>query len=151
MFASEVFSFIKNIGIHFGDLIPRDNPYWKLVILLKDTVDIRCAPVIHKDIPDYLSTLTEVYLTFRHKLFPNSFKIKYHLLSHYAYVMRRFGTLCQMSTRRCESKNKEFEIFFKVSLLRTDICKTLAVKAQLSFSHRMRSKNSIARIMREVP
>lgn len=138
MSGSESSCSLKNIGVIIGDLIPKENEHWRLVMLLKEIFDIVTAPYFSEHIPDYLASLVEEYLTLREKLFPKDLKPKHHLLVHYARMMKRFGALSMLGTLRGESKNREYKISSHPSYCRKNICKSIAIKAQLRISHRIR-------------
>ena len=65
---------------------------------------------------------------------------------HYPRIMRRFGPAWNMSTMRCESKNRKLKTTSQVSLSRINIIKTLAIKTQLRFSRRIQCKSSDANL-----
>ncbi|XP_057335120.1 uncharacterized protein LOC130673922 [Microplitis mediator] len=136
MSAAEALCLIKNIGVLIGHFIPRNDPYWKLCILLKEIIDIVTSTVIHFDLCDYLENLISEYLRSLTLLFPGCLKPKHHFLLHYARIMRLMGPAWNLNTMRGESKNKESKITARASVSRKNICKTLAVKHQLHLSYR---------------
>lgn len=139
MSGSEASGLIRNIGLMIGDLIPRGNEHWQLLILLKEIYDILTSPVITTDIIDYLESLITRYLTELQRLFGNCLKVKHHNLLHCATILRRFGSLIFLSTMRCESKHHIAKMTTGVSNSRNNVCKTVAIKSQLQFCYRMMS------------
>lgn len=56
-------------------------------------------------------------------------------------ILRRFGPLIHLSTIRCESKHRIGKMTTGVSLSRTNVCKTIAIKNQLQFCYRLMSND----------
>ncbi|CAG5073511.1 Protein of unknown function [Cotesia congregata] len=140
MSASESRCFLENIGVLIGDWVPRKNLHWRLVILIKEIFDIVSATVIHKGISYYLTNLIGEYLHLLSILFPGSLKPKHHYMLHYATIMERKGPLWNMNCMRPESKNRDSKITSRITLNRTNISKTLAIKSQLILNHRLRNR-----------
>ena len=92
MSASELLSFIRNIGVFIGHKIPLQDKHWNLIILMKNIIDIVTAPVIQKGVADYLEVLISEYLSSLTVLFPGCLKPKHHFLIHYAELMRKLGS-----------------------------------------------------------
>lgn len=136
MSACEMLCFVRNIGVLIGDFIPRNEPHWKLIILLKSILDIVVSPYVHSDLAPYFQTLISEYLSSLNELHPNHAKIKHHLLIHYPRLMATLGPLWAMNTLRCESKHQESKNAANVSRSRVNICKTLAIKCQLRLNYR---------------
>ncbi|CAG5093463.1 Protein of unknown function [Cotesia congregata] len=59
---------------------------------------------------------------------------------HYATIMERKGPLWNMNCMRPESKNRDSKITSRITLNRTNISKTLAIKSQLILNHRLRNR-----------
>lgn len=137
MSASESMTFIRNIGVMIGDLIPRENELWQLIIIFKEIVDIVTSPVVSDGVIKKLDGLITKYLTKLQKVFGNCLKPKHHLLLHYALILLRFGSLSHLSTMRCESKHQGGKTTTKVSRSRVNVCKTIAIKNQLQFCYRL--------------
>ncbi|CAD6224838.1 GSCOCG00005578001-RA-CDS, partial [Cotesia congregata] len=140
MSASESRCILENIGVLIGDWVPRKNLHWRLVILIKEIFDIVSATVIHKGISYYLTNLIGEYLHLLSILFPGSLKPKHHYMLHYATIMERKGPLWNMNCMRPESKNRDSKITSRITLNRTNISKTLAIKSQLILNHRLRNR-----------
>lgn len=138
MSASESFGLLKNIGVIIGDKVPEDNEYWQVIILLKEILDIVTAPYFDEEILVHLDSLIESYLISLVDLFPGSLKTKHHQFLHFSRVMRAKGPLKSLSTMRNESRHKDFKSTSKNSVSRVDVCESLAIKAQMRFSHRLR-------------
>ena len=110
MSASEMLCMYRNIGFLFGHLVPFGNKHWKLIILLKDIIELAMTPVVYHWLPGYLAYCISEYLTLRRVLFPNTCKPKMHILVHYPQVMEKLGPLKPFGTIRCESKNHDIKM-----------------------------------------
>ena len=137
MLATESLCFIRNIGVLIEDLVPPGNVYWKVIIHLKEIVDIVTSPVVYRGLADYLDSVVHDYLNLLTKLFTNFLKPKHHFLLYNASVMKKLGPLWNICTMRCESRNRIFRITAGISQSRKNIFKTLAIKSQLRMCHRV--------------
>ena len=143
MSASEALCFLRNLGLLIGDLIPRANVHWKLVVLLKEIIDIVFSSVVSYEILDHLESIIAEYLLKLNILCEGRMKPKHHLLIHYASVSRRFGPLWNLATLRCESKNRISKMAAHASRNRQNITKTIAIKCQLQLADRILRKESV--------
>lgn len=75
----------------------------------------------------------ELYLS----LFDETLKPKHHLLLHYPGIMEQMGPVVTNSVLRFEAKHRQFKMTAKSTTCRINLCKTLAIKNQLNFSHRV--------------
>lgn len=72
------------------DLIPEENPDWKLFADLMKIVDLLFSPVIKKDTTFYLAILIQEYLQEFKEAFPTINLIpKQHFMVHYPGQIRR--------------------------------------------------------------
>lgn len=144
MSAGEAFTLIRNIGLIIGDLVPLENNYWQVIISLKEIMNLIMYPYMSTGIIDFLEHLISEYLRLLVKLWgstiPNVLKPKHHFLIHYPSVIRRFGPLCNLTTLRFESKNRESKISSHVSQSSEHMCNfsdKIAVTIDLSFLEEM--------------
>lgn len=143
MSASEALSFIRNLALLIGDLIPRNNKHWKLISLLKEIIDIITSPIVSMEVLDYLQSILSEYFRKLNMLFENAVKPKHHLLVHYASVSRRFGPVWNLATLRCKSKNRISKMASHASRNRQNITKTIAIKSQLELAARFLRNESV--------
>lgn len=141
MSASEMLCFLRIITLLLGRYVPVDNPHWKLLIALRNLVEIVFSRSIHKDTWIYFKILYKEYLEQLQELFPHySVKPKHHIGVHYPSVMRKMGPLCNINSMRFESKHRPSKITASISLSRVNVQKTLAIKHQLSMCNRFLKK-----------
>lgn len=92
--ASEAWCLLRCLPLMIGSCISRDDPHWKLLLLLLDCVNIIFAPVITAGLIDYLTVLIQEHHTVFKKLCPDTNLLpKHHFLVHYPDFMRKFGPL----------------------------------------------------------
>lgn len=71
-----------------------ESEVWQLVLLLRQVVDLICAPATMADQVAYLRVLIEEYVHFRSVTFPSKpLKPKHHYLCHYPELIKQFGPL----------------------------------------------------------
>ena len=74
MSASESLCFLRNIGLLIGDYIPVENVHWKLVILLKEILDVVSSRIVTVKLSYFLESLITEYLTLLIELYPTEFE-----------------------------------------------------------------------------
>ena len=123
MSSAEMLSLMTYLGLIVGDLIPQDNDYWRLYILLKRILDIVRLKHYHPDIYHYFGVLIEEYLMLLNKLFPdNSIKPKHHFLVHYPRIMYLMGPLWKLSSMKYERKHQSGKAVSRVARCRINVC-----------------------------
>ena len=109
-----------------------DDPCWQLCLLLREIVELVCAPCISREQICFLQVIVEEYLEERKHLFPEcSLKPKHHYLSHYAELIGKFGPLMRLWTMRFESKHGYFKKCLRNSQNYKNITKTMSERHQL--------------------
>lgn len=110
---------------------PKDD-VWQLVLLLRQVVELVCAPTVSESQVAYLKILIEEYIETRHVLFPlTKLRPKHHYLLHYADLTLQFGPLIRTWTMRFESKNSYFKRCIRASKNFRNITKSLSERHQL--------------------
>lgn len=130
------------IGYHIRD--PCQNATWRLVLQLREIVELICEPAITlkvyilqkvyitTDQVAYLKTMIGEYVYFQTQLFPNEpLKPKHHYLLHYPEMITHFGPLIHLWTLRFESKHTFFQRCARKLHNFKNICKTVAERSRL--------------------
>lgn len=134
MSASEMLCFVKYLPLMIGDLVPVENTFWKLIILLSKIIDIIMASYFNEEI---LKNLT--YLIRRHheiyKSLYGDLKPKHHFMVHYPTAIRKCGPLKQMWAMRYEAKHKEMKMYANSITSRLNPEKSIASKSAFKFSY----------------
>ena len=127
--ASEMRCFIRILPILIADLIPKDEIFFRVIIKLKQLLEIVFAFKYHKNADKALAVHVEEYLKLLSSL-GFSIKPKHHFTVHYASVMKKMGPLGQLSTMRHEGKHQTGKIIAHASRSRVNICRTIAKRHQ---------------------
>lgn len=105
---------------------------WGLILLLREIVELVCAPKITFGQVAYLRIKIEEYLELRVGLFPETpLRPKHHYLAHYPRQLLQFGPLMRVWTLRFESKHSYFKRCARYSQNFINICRTFAERHQL--------------------
>ncbi len=107
MSSSEMMTFSLLLPLMIGDLIPENNPYWKMLLTLNDLIE-NCLKSSYDE--ESLSNLNDIIQ--RHnkmfiELFDEHLKPKFHIMLHYIDVIRKCGPLRHIWSFVFESKNRE--------------------------------------------
>lgn len=109
----------------------RDDLCWKLYLLLREIVDLACAPNISANMAAYLTSIIE-YLLVRHDLFPNNAICpEHHYLLHYDNLMLQFGPLIRVWTLHFEAKHSYFKECARKLYNFKNLCLTLSERHQM--------------------
>lgn len=112
---------------------------WQLALLLRQVVELVCAPALSESQVAYMKVLTEEYIETRHLLFPlKKLRPKHHYLLHYADLTLHFGPLIHTWTMRFESKNSYFKRCIRASKNFKNITKFLSERHQLLQAYQSR-------------
>ncbi|KAJ8023615.1 hypothetical protein HOLleu_36104 [Holothuria leucospilota] len=112
-------------------LSPNDS-VWQLLIILREMVEVICAPRISSSQVEYMFEVIENYLTSRAKLYPSTpLRPKHHYLLHCPQLVHQFGPLLRVWTLRFESKHRFFKRVVASSSNFVNVTRTLSNKHQL--------------------
>lgn len=104
----------------------QDFKEWELILILRKIVKISQAQL------GILKDLIDNYIELRTILFPNEpLKPKHHYVTHYPYLIRKFGPLRHLWTMRFESKHKYFKEIIRHSPNFKNVLFSLAQKHEL--------------------
>ena len=96
--------------IVFNRIQDFNDQVWNLILLLRQIVELVCAPHISTGQIAYLNVLIEEYITLRIKKFSDvRLRPKHHYLMHYPELILQFGPLIRLWTMRMESKHTFFK------------------------------------------
>ena len=106
---------------------------WTMLMLLREIVELVCAPKISVAQMLYLNRLVQQYVEDRSKLFSSvPLRPKHHYLLHYPWLTQMFGPLIRVWTMRMESKHYFFKRCARSCRNFINITKTLSETHQLS-------------------
>ena len=108
MSASEMFFFVRHLGLMIGDFVPEGNEHWRLYVLLAEIMGIVTAPYVRKQSGPFLAALIsehhEVYKT----VYGKTLKPKHHFMLHYPEVMNNIGPAINIWCMRMEGMHRPF-------------------------------------------
>lgn len=113
--SAETLNFIQNFPFIYGDVIPEDDDYWNVLILLRKISKIIFAESFIQGEEIVLIELLKEHHESFIKLFGPVLKPKHHFLLHYGRLMLLFGPLKHLWTMRKESRHKSKFRFLKLS------------------------------------
>lgn len=132
--ASEMLTLIRYFGLLVGDFIPPEEPVWELYIVMRRVIDILISTSLTIDSCSMLQTLVaemnELYLKYSN----SHLKPKFHFLTHYHSMIRKFGPVINFWSMRYEAKHRISKISARSSFNRRNICMTLAIRHQLQLN-----------------
>lgn len=141
MSAAEMMSFIRNFTLLIGDLVPENDPCWKVFLSFKKALDVIMSPYCHANTHKILEVLIEEYLTCLKETFPQCMKPKHHHIVHYSRVFRLMAPLWHLSSMRFESRHRECKRISRSAICRANVCHTKAIKTQLQLNYRFIRKD----------
>lgn len=138
MEAVQAWCFVRIFSFAVGDLVPRGNKYWQLYILLRQIMDIICAPYVHRKEIDLLRVLIKEYLTMRMELFADvGLKNKHHHLVHYPRLIEQVGPLSRFWCLRFEAKHQRAKKLIHLSGNFKNVPKSIASRHQLDVAFKI--------------
>ena len=131
--AVQMWTFLRFIPLLIGHkIIDTDDDVWRLILLLRDVVELVCAPVATLERVAYMKDSIEEYIECRVKLFPKSnLKPKHHFIMHYPDLTLQCGPLIRLWTMRFEGKHSYFKNCARAAKNFKNITQTLSDKHQL--------------------
>ena len=121
--ASQNWCLLRLLPIMIMDLIEdKQDPVWKLLLLLREFVELVTANSLTEGQVSYMNTVVEEYVHSRKGLFPDvNLRPKHHYIVHYPSLTLQYGPLIRLWTLRFESKHQ----FFKRTVRRTQNFKNI--------------------------
>lgn len=126
--AAEMLILIRYFGLLVEYYIPTGDEVWELYLLLRKITDRLLSSRIYCDTTERLKYLISNFNELYCELTKECLEPKFHFLTHYAAMLKKFGPLCHMWKMRFEAKHRLSKIAARASCSRVNICKTLAIK-----------------------
>lgn len=159
MSASEIRTFIKIFSFLVGDKIDPNSEAWYLFILMTHIVSISFSYFIYKDETPYL---LESLICIHNKLYSKLFKIhllsplkadrqfylpfKFHVITHYPFIMKRVGPLGHCQNLRFESGHQAPKKTSAASKCKINILETITKKESFNYSYLILNFSEISNI-----
>lgn len=146
MSASEMRSFITMFPILVGSKVPRDSEAWYLYILMRHIVSISFSYFIYEqESADLLRSIIPLHNKLYYKLYKQYFLIndrtgfclpfKFHIITHYPYIMERIGPLGHVQNLRFESGHQVPKRTASSSKCKINILETITKKVSYEYSN----------------
>lgn len=139
MSASEMWTFVRHFGLIVGDLVPEDDPTWRLYLNLREILALVSSTKIQKGCTSLLRTLVAEHHKLARTELNRDLKPTDHHLVHYSTIMDASGPLVNLWCMRFESKHREQKMTAISSSNKINLCKTIALKQQLKLTHQIYS------------
>ncbi|KAL1448461.1 hypothetical protein WDU94_000542 [Cyamophila willieti] len=133
--AAEMLTLVRYLPLIAGSYVPEDNDFWSLLLSLRELLDKLMSPRIYKSTVDQCRGLIRDFLLEYKTVAKKPLTPKFHFLIHYPRIMGLFGPLTQLWTMRFEAKHRVSKIAARTSSSRVNICKTVAIRNQLTLNH----------------
>lgn len=115
-----------------GDLIPRCNRYWNLLLLLLQCMEFIFSPSITPGATIFLAYIIEEHHRLFLELYPHLHLCpKYHFMLHYPRAIMKLGPLVHFWAMLFELKHGFFKRVSQVTCNFKNICKTMAFRHQM--------------------
>lgn len=143
MTASEMFTFVKLLGLLIGDFVPTDNPFWQLYLLLRQIVEITHSKILDRQSSILMNTLVKDHHMLYLQICNDRLKPKHHHLLHFGRVFDMVGPVSHLSCMRFEAFHHNLKKSATVNMCRINLAHSVATKEQLNFCYRIIANNSI--------
>ncbi|XP_041484273.1 uncharacterized protein LOC121430905 [Lytechinus variegatus] len=136
--AAQMWCLMRHISVILGDLIPEENRYWDLILVLLDCMDIIFSPLCSLQDCIYLKHLISDNHNLFLQLFPERhLKPKHHFMTHYPNAMKAVGPLKNFWTMRFEGNHNFSKRLSHITCNFQNMGKTLAFRHQLALCYKL--------------
>lgn len=141
--ATEMLCFVRNFRFIIGEFIPEGDAVWQYYLVLLEITEILLSQAISQPLLENLKTL----LIEHHEMFIDLFKIdlkpKYHILSHYATIIKKIGPPIFVSSFKGEAKHRDLKSVAQSIRSRKNLPLSIVTKCQLKSCYRYFSKEGL--------
>jgi L-rhamnose mutarotase len=125
--------FVRFLPLLIGrKIVDTDDAVWQLVLVLREVVELICAPTVTLEHIAVMQDKIEEYIERHMECFPGKHLIpKHHFITHYPALTVCCGPLIRLWTLRFESKHSYFKETVRTCQNFVNITKTCADKHQL--------------------
>ena len=130
---------LRLIPLLLFNIVDTCSSAWQMLLLLREIVELVCAPKISMPQILYLNRLVTMYVEDRLQLFPESvLRPKHHYLLHYGWLITVYGPLIHVWTMRMECKHTYFKRCVRSTHNFINVTKTLSETHQLNQAYMSR-------------
>lgn len=135
--SADMWCLMRNLPIILGELIPVNDDFWLLFLLLRRIMDIVFAKKLPKNFSETLQTLVKEHNQLYLDITGDTLKPKMHNMIHYHSIMKYAGNLSQMSSMRFEGYHRLLKKSANAISSRINIELSLATKQQLWLNEKL--------------
>ncbi|KAK0148560.1 putative nuclease HARBI1 [Merluccius polli] len=140
--AHENWCLLRLLPFMIGHLIPEDEPAWKVILDLKDIVELVVATFHCEESVAYLEYKISEHRRRYKEVFPDQrIRPKHHFLEHYPEMIKLFGPIVKFWTMRFEAKHSYFKQVVRHTKCFKNITLSLANKHQLMIGYHMHTRS----------
>ncbi|KAL1255350.1 hypothetical protein QQF64_013411 [Cirrhinus molitorella] len=133
---------LRLLPLMIGDLVPQENKFWELLLLLLNCMEYIFSPALTQDGLLFLKHLINEHHSLFLELFPERhLKPKHHFILHYPHAIRRLGPLVHYWSMRFEAKHGFFKRLAHITCNFKNICKTMAFRHQMLLCYSLLSEH----------
>ncbi|KAJ1518948.1 hypothetical protein ONE63_011436 [Megalurothrips usitatus] len=143
MTGAEMITFIRIFGVLIYDMVPENDSFYELYLLLNDIRSMLQAKGMTRDAAKILALKVKEHNRLYCEITKLHLKPKHHFLLHYARLLTVIGPFCNLSTIRYEAKHRLITMTANACMSRVNLARTVAIKHQLGFCFRVVSNRSI--------
>lgn len=140
---SEMLNMILALPLLVGDKVQHDDEMWMLFLSFRDMTLYILSPMFTPEELPFFRYLIANFLRQYSDLTSGNITIKFHLLTHYHYIIRQVGPIVHLMALRLEGKHRILKQFASSGNNLKNICLTIAKRHQLSFASRCLRKESM--------
>ncbi|ODN02959.1 Zinc finger and SCAN domain-containing protein 12 [Orchesella cincta] len=137
--ASQTLCLVINFSLIFGDLVPKHDQVWKMILLLKEITLLLLSDYLTYGGIVYLNSIISEFLSQYQIIFNKPLKPKHHHLTHYGSAIEEIGPLRHFWSMTYEAKHKFFKTAAHAACNFKNVAKTLAYRHQLSLGFKLQS------------
>lgn len=126
-----------------GESVPRSDKKWRTYLHLREITVILMAEEIHPHALLYLRELVAEFMCMYKANFENNLTTKFHLMTHYYFIIKQIGPIRHFSAVRLEGKHRVLKKLAVTSNNFKNVCFTLSKRHQIAFAYRCLSQRGI--------
>lgn len=104
--ASEMAKLVRYFTLIIGEYVSESDEIWSLYLILRELLDKLMTHRYYKETIAHLASLVQDLIRKFSKLSHETIKPKFHFLTHYPSIVKKFGPLTQIWTMRFEAKHR---------------------------------------------
>ena len=143
--AAQMWCLVRYLPLIIGDLVPENNQYLELILLLLECMDFIFCPEITREETIFLKQMIKDHHEHFLALYQDRrLKPKHHFMIHYPRQMRLLGPVVNFWAMRFEAKHRFFKRLGHIVCNYQNILQTLAKRQQMFLCYNLMSRKDLA-------